>query len=70
MKQTSVKLDETVASRLEQLQIEVRAEGIGNATRIEIVSALILETTAPQAAGMLGKFFRENPKTPEGNSET
>jgi hypothetical protein len=53
------KLHESAHARLKELQAALKAEGVpGSPDQVEILSALVLYTTAPQVAGMLTAYAR------------
>jgi hypothetical protein len=62
-KRTSAKIDTAARERLSELCMEVRREFGIPATREAIVSALILDITVPQVAGILLGYYKRTATT-------
>jgi hypothetical protein len=63
-----VKLAVEAHSRLADLGKELQLAGLpGNVEKQDMVSALVLYTTAPQLAGMLSEYWRNTAKLSQGD---
>jgi hypothetical protein len=54
-----VRIQPEARAALEGLQLALKAEGLPKPTQQELVSAMILWTSAPMAAGMLSRYLRD-----------